>query len=97
MSPAELLMGWKLHDKLPKLKIPEQQATEADWKKLMKETDARAKMKQKIYDDKKQGAQPSNIVIGNCVLLKQSRENKLLTTFEPHPLKLYAEMEVLLL
>ena len=85
LSPAELLMGRKLRDKLPKLKISEEQATEADWQKLVKEKDGRAKMKQKIYADKKRGARPSDIVVGDRVLLKQSRENKLSTNFEPHP------------
>ena len=83
---SELLMGRKLRDKLPKLKIPEEQATEADWQKLVKEKDGRTKMKQKkIYADKKRGARPSDIVVGDRVLLKQSRENKLSTNFEPHP------------
>ena len=51
LSPAELLLGRKLRDKLPKLKIPDEQATEADWQKLLKERDGCAKMKQKIYAD----------------------------------------------
>lgn len=87
LSPAELLLGRKLPDKLPKLKIPDEQATEADWQKLLKERDGCAKMKQKIYADNKRGARPSDIAVGDRVLLKQSRENKLSTNFEPHPYK----------
>ena len=87
LSPAELLLGRKLRDKLPKLKIPEGQATEADWQKLLKERDGCAKMKQKIYADNKRGARPSDIAVGDRVLLKQSSENKLSTNFEPHPYK----------
>ena len=87
LSPAELLLGRKLRDKLPKLKIPDEQATEADWQKLLKERDGCAKMKQKIYADNKRGARPSDIAVGDRVLLKQSRENKLSTNFEPHPYK----------
>ena len=87
LSPAELLLGRKLRDKLLKLKIPEGQATEADWQKLLKERDGCAKMKQKIYADNKRGARPSDIVVRDHVLLKQSRENKLSTNFEPHPYK----------
>ena len=87
LSPAELLMGRKLRDMVPKLKILNEQATEADWHKLLKERDGRAKIKQKIYADNKRGARPSDIFVGDRVLLKQSRENKLLTNFEPHPYK----------
>ena len=87
LSPAELLMGRKLRDKLPKLQISGEQATEADWQKLMKEREYRAKMKQKTYADKKRGARPSDIAVGDRVLLKQSRENKLSTNFERHPYK----------
>ena len=84
LSPAELLLGRKLLDKLPKLKIPDEQSTEADWQKLLKERDGCAKMKQKIYVDNKRGARPSVIAVGDRVLLKQSKENKLSTNFEPH-------------
>ena len=96
LSPAELLMGRKVRNKLPKLKIPEEQATEADWQKLVKESDGRAKIKQEIQADKKRGARPSDIAVEDRVLLKQSRENKLSTNFEPHPMQLYAEMLLLL-
>ena len=80
-------MGRKLRDQLPKLKIPGERATEADWQKLVKESDGRAKMKQKAYADKRRAAGPSNISVGNRVLLKQSRQSKLSTNFEPHPYK----------
>ena len=44
-------------------------------------------MKPKIYADNKRGARPSDIAVGDRALLKQSRENKLSTNFEPHPYK----------
>lgn len=85
VSPAELLMGRKLRDKLPRVNIPEDQATEAEWQKLLKERDVRAKMRQKMYADKVRRAQPSDIGIGDRILLKKSRENKLSTSYEPQP------------
>ena len=77
LSPAELLMGRKLRDKLSKLKIPDEQATEVDWQELLKEREGRAKMKQKIYGDNKRGARPSDIAVGDHVLLTLSQRDVL--------------------
>ena len=87
MSPAELLMGRKLREKLPRLKIPNDRATEAEWQQLLRERDALAKLRQKEYTDLRQSAEHSNIVEGDEVLLRQTRENKLSPNFEPEPYK----------
>ena len=53
LSPAKLLMGRTLHDKLPRLTIPEDRATEAEWQQRLRERDALNKLRQKEYADKK--------------------------------------------
>ena len=87
ISPAELLMGRKLRDKLPKVQIPKDRATEAQWQLLLKERDARAKLRQKEYADRTRAAKFSEIEEGDQVLLKQARENKLSPNYEPDPYK----------
>lgn len=87
ISPAELLMGRKLRDKLPKVQIPKDRATEAQWQLLLKERDAHAKLRQKEYADRTRAAKFSDIEEGDQVLLKQARENKLSPNYEPEPYK----------
>ena len=65
ISPAELLMGRKLRDKLPKVQIPKGRATEAQWQLLLKERDARAKLIQKEYADRTRAAKFSDIEEGD--------------------------------
>lgn len=77
ISPAELLMGRKLRDKLPIVHIPKDRATEAQWQLLLNERDARAKLRQKEYADRTRAAKFMDIEEGDQVLLKQTRENKL--------------------
>ena len=84
-TPAELLMGRKLRDKLPRVEVNESRVTEAEWKQLLKERDTRKKLRQKQYADKTHAAQDSNISEGDRMLLKQTRKNKLTSNFEPHP------------
>ena len=50
-----------------------------------RERDSRAKLRQKEYADKTRGTKHSNIEEGDKVLLKQTRENKLSTHYEPEP------------
>ena len=80
-------MGRTLRDKLPKVTIPEDRATEAEWQQLIRERDALYKLKQKEYADTKRSAEYSIIQEGDEVLLKQTRENKLDANFEPTPYK----------
>ena len=87
LSPAKLLMGRTLRDKLPKLTIPEDRATEAEWQQLLRERDALNKLRQKEYADTRRSAEHSIIEEGDEILLKQTRENKLDTNFEPAPYK----------
>ena len=80
-------MGRTLRDKLPKLTIPEDRATEAEWQQLLRERDALNKLRQKEYADTRRSAEHSIIEEGDEILLKQTRENKLDTNFEPAPYK----------
>ena len=80
-------MGRTLRNKLPKVTIPEDKAAEAEWQQLLRERDALYKLKQKEYADTKRSAEYSIIQEGDEVLLKQTRENKLDTNFEPTPYK----------
>ena len=84
ISPAKLLMGRELRDKLPKVEI-RGTMTEPQWQQLLKERDARAKLRQKEYADKTRAAKFSDIQEGDQILLRQTRENKLSTNYEPDP------------
>ena len=85
LSPAELLMGRKLRDKLPQVQSSRDQATEAEWQILLRERYARRKLREKEYTDSKRHATTSDIAEGDMILLRQNRENKLSPTFEPEP------------
>ncbi|CAB4026424.1 Transposon Tf2-9 poly [Paramuricea clavata] len=61
----------------------EHKAIEAEWQQRLRERDAQNKLRQKEHADKKRSAEHSSIAQGDDVLLKQTRENKLDTNFEP--------------
>ena len=86
LSPAELLMGRRLNDKLPRVTIPSERITEAHWQQPLRNRDAR-KLRQKEYADRKRSAQYSDIGEGDHILLNKTRDNKLSTNFEPVPYK----------
>ena len=87
LSPAELLMGRRLNDKLPRVTIPSERITEAHWQQLLRERDARGKLRQKEYADSKRSARYSDIGEGDHILLNKSRDNKLSPNFKPLPYK----------
>ena len=53
LTPSELLMGRKLKDKLPKIQAISEQLCESDWQILLRDRDARRKMKEKEYADRR--------------------------------------------
>ena len=53
----------------------------------MKENDDRAKLKMKTYADAKVRAKTSSINIGDTVLARQRKHNKLSTRFDPLPFR----------
>lgn len=77
-SPAMMMFGREIRDKLPSIRQPVETDTE------IRDRDFERKDKGKEYGDSRRGAQPSQVVVGDRVLLKrQTKENKLQSTFEP--------------
>ena len=82
VSPAEMLMGRKLRNKLPKMQMRAEPMDELQWQIQIRESDARRKRYEKEDADKMRGAMVSDIVVGDIVILSQSKRNKLTTRFE---------------
>ena len=80
VSPAELLFNRKIRTKMPMLK--ERPASGND---ELRDKDAENKGKAKLYQDEKRNAKPSNITLGDKVLVKQDKRDKLTTTFNETP------------
>ena len=78
MSPAELLFGRKIRTKLPELK-------DVHVEQECHDRDSEQKARYKAYADARRGAKYSNTNIGDEVLVKQGKQNKLTTTFSPVP------------
>ena len=77
-TPYELSMGRKICTKIPKMieKTPNDSiATE----------DANAKYKMKMYAERRRNVQPRDIQGGDTVLVKQRKQNKLSTPYDPVP------------
>ena len=62
LSPAELLMGRRLNDKLLRVTIPTDRTSEAHWQQLLRERDARVKLRPKEYADVRRSSEYSDIV-----------------------------------
>ena len=75
LSPAKLLMGRRLNDKLPRVTIPTDRTSDAHWQQLLRERDARVKLRQKEYADARRLSEYSDIVQGDQILLNRSRES----------------------
>ena len=80
-------MGRRLNNNLPRVAIPNDRNTEAHWQQLLRERNARAKLRQKEYADSKRSAEYSDIREGDRILLNKGRDNKLSPSFEPLPYK----------
>ena len=85
VSPAEMPMGRKLRNKLPKMQMRAEPMDELQWQIQIRERDARRKRYEKEYADKKRGAMVSDIGVGDRVILSQRKRNKLTTRFEKEP------------
>ncbi|XP_048774395.2 uncharacterized protein K02A2.6-like [Ostrea edulis] len=75
-SPAELLYNRKIHTKLPEM------SKRIDHQEL-RETDARQKFKFKRRADERRGAVESKVEIGDTVVQRQPKRDKLSTEFAP--------------
>ena len=81
VPPAELLFNRTVNGKLPGLMLKKHLNRHNEAKK----NDEVAKQKQKEYADKKRHARPSDIAVGDTVLVKQDKKNKLSTRFNTTP------------
>ena len=79
VSPAMILMSRKLRDKIPSV----EEASEL-WEKAAQTSDAK-KIQSKLYYDQHRHTKPSQLSVGDYVLTKQKRENKLSTPYNTEP------------
>ena len=81
ISPCEALNQRKLKTTLPEVTPPV-----LEKQKNMSDRDAEQKMKMKAYADQKLGVRDSKIELGDTVIIKQPKCNKLSPPFSPVPL-----------
>lgn len=86
ISPSEALNGRKLQTLLPQYT----QHDQSDAYNSIHERDTEKKRKIKEYADQRRQSKPSEIDIGDKVLIRQPKINKLSTPFHPHPYKVVA-------
>ena len=70
---------------MPQVQPPRDQATEAEWQILIRESYARRKLREEEYADSMRHATTSDTAEGDLILLRQNRENKFSPTFKPEP------------
>ena len=69
-----------------KTKLPQRISTKkTDKDTVVRKRDEEAKAKMKFYADKMRKAKPSEIQVGDTVLLKQKKQTKLSSKFDPVP------------
>ena len=78
-SPAEVLFNRKMRGKLPELHADCHLDLET------RDRDAEVKVKTKTYADRAANAKPSDIAVGDQVLVRQERKDKFSTPFNPTP------------
>ena len=83
-SPALLHLGRDIRTKVPQVETQLSSAVSAALQSA-KVRDQQAKQRMKAYADKRNRASPSDIASGDKVLLKQSRQSKLSTLYDPDP------------
>ncbi|XP_053380302.1 uncharacterized protein K02A2.6-like [Mercenaria mercenaria] len=88
ISPAELFYGRSINIKIPSVQIPSKQGEKH---KKARQSDKKAKQKMKSYADTRRHAKPSNLKIGDTVLVKQKEDNKLTPPFDPRPYEIISK------
>ena len=83
VSPAEILFGRKINTKIPDIKSDIYVNDNSILKK-----DNEGKQKMKNYFGKKHFLKPSEFKIGDRVLVKQEKKDKLTTPYIPKPLQI---------
>ena len=84
-SPAELLFNRKMRGKLPELHADRCSDLET------RDRDAEVKAKTKAYADKAVNAKPSDVAVGDQVLVRQERKDKFSTPFNPTPYRVVSK------
>ena len=82
-SPALLHLGREIRTKVPQVE-PQLSGAVSAALQSAKVKDQQAKQRMKAYVDKRNRASASDIASGDKVLLKQVRQNKLSTLYDPH-------------
>ena len=80
-SPSELLNGRKLKSTLPQIQHDQAPAE-------VRQTDAKRKTEMKEYADRWRHAKNTDLSVGDKVLLKQPKQNKMSTPFKPEPFEI---------
>lgn len=83
-SPAELLFNRKIRGKLPEL-------IETHTDQEVCDRDSEQKAKSKVYADTTRGARHSEVSVGDTVLVRQDKTDKLTTTFNATPHKIISK------
>ena len=81
VSPFELLMNRKPNTKVPQLATSPTTSIHQE----LCEADKQAKQKMKYYADRQRHTKPHDFVVGDIVLVKQTKSNKLTTPFHKDP------------
>ena len=80
VPPAELLYNRPFNGKIPCM-----ESKVIDKHELARDNEYKAKLYNKEYADSNRKISNTVIEIGNMVLMKQKRHNKLMSNFNPHP------------
>nr|XP_058952093.1 uncharacterized protein K02A2.6-like [Pocillopora verrucosa] len=84
-SPAELLFNRKMRGKLPELHADHHLDLET------RDRDAEVKAKTKVIADKSMNAKPSEVQVGDQVLVRQEKRDKFSTPFNPVPFQVVSK------
>ena len=81
IAPSQLLFNRTIKTKLPQIDHRQQTDTHLD----IQEKDEKAKEKMKQNADRRAHSKPSDIKVGETVLIRQRKKNKFTTKFDPSP------------
>ena len=80
-APAEILFSRNIKTRLSQITVKSSD-------KQLRHTDKHSKQKMKVYADERSNVQSSKLKIGDNVLVKQPKQNKLSTPFDLKPLQI---------
>ena len=88
LSPSELLNGRKLRTEMPTLVKRKKSVRFEDQVDFAKKRDERLKSYMKEIADDRRNVKQCDLTVGDTVIVKQDKQNKLSTPFNPQPLKI---------